>query len=138
MDETPPVDSGDRLSPQINANAQLAILDLNATMTQSDIELTAGTYAFSFWAKGELTWDFAFHDADGNTTGTVSGSTSGALLGLAHFNEQILIPAGTATCDLSFLASSNSALIDLVSLTAIAECEPVATEATPVLPNFTG
>jgi len=134
----PPILNGDVITPQIEANAQLAILEIDATMTQSDIALSLGTYAFSYWAKGDLTWSFTFHDADGNTTGTVSGSTSGALLGLTQCNEQISAPAGTATCDLSFLATSNSALIDLVSLTAIAECEPVATQATPVIPNFTG
>ena len=138
MSETPPVVSGDQLSPQIDANAQLGILELNATMTQSDIALSPGTYEFSYWAKGNLIWSFSFDDANGHANGTITGSTSGALLGLAHFNEQILIPAGTATCDLSFLATSNSALIDLVSLTAIAECEPVATEAPSVLPNFAG
>ena len=138
MGETPPVVSGDQLSPQIDANAQIAILELNATMTQSGIALSPGTYEFSYWARGNLTWSFSFDDANGNANGTITGSTSGALLCLAHFNEQILIPAGTATCALSFLATSNSALIDLVSLTAIAECEPVATQATPVIPNFTG
>jgi len=136
--ETPPAISDDRLSPQIEANSQLAILGLDATMSQDDIELSPGTYEFSYWAKGDLTWLFAFYDADNNSTGMVSGSTSGALPGLTQFNEQISIPAGTATCDLSFLATSNSALIDLVSLSARAQCELVADEATSVLPNFTG
>ncbi|MEJ6510800.1 MAG: ubiquitin family protein [Actinomycetota bacterium] len=137
MDETPPVLAGYELSPQIVTNAQLAILELNATMTQSDIALSPGTYGFSYWAKGDLTWRFNFYDADGNPTGTVSGSTSGALPGLTQFSEQISVPAGTSICDLSFLATSQSALIDLVSLTAIAEGEPVADEATAMLPNFT-
>jgi ubiquitin len=138
IDETPPVLTAEGITPQIESNAQLAILELNATMTQSDIALSPGTYEFSYWAKGDLTWSFTFHDADGNTTSTITGSTSGALLGLTQCSEQISAPAGTATCDLSFLATSNSALIDLVSLTAAAECEPVATEAPSVLPNFTG
>jgi ubiquitin len=138
MGETPPVVSGDRLSPQIDANAQLAILELNATMTQSGIALSPGTYEFSYWARGNLAWSFSFHDANGNANGAATGSTSGALLGLTQCNDQVSVPAGTATCDLSFLATSNSALIDLVSLAAIAECEPVADEATAVLPNFTG
>ena len=138
MGESPPVVSGDQLSPQIDANAQLAILDTNATMTQSDIAISPGTFEFSYWAKGDLTWSFRFHDANGNPNGTVSGSTSGALLGLTQCNEQIPVPAGTVTGDLSFRAISNSALIDLVSLTAIAECEPAADETTAVLPNFTG
>ena len=138
MGESPPVVSGDQLSPQIDANAQLAILDTNATMTQSDIAISPGTFEFSYWAKGDLTWSFRFHDANGNPNGTVSGSTSGALLGLTQCNEQIPVPAGTVTGDLSFRAISNSALIDLVSLTAIAECEPAADETTAVLPNITG
>ncbi|MCX6510123.1 MAG: ubiquitin-like protein [Actinobacteria bacterium] len=138
MGETPPVVPGDRLSPQIDANAQLAILELNATMTQSGIALSPGTYEFSYWAKGNLTRSFSFHDANGNANGAATGSTSGALLGLTPCNDQVSVPAGTATCDLSFLATSNSALIDLVSLTAIVECELVADEAISVLPNFTG
>lgn len=136
--ETPPAISGDGLAPQIEANSQLAILELDATMSQDHIELSPGTYEFSYWAKGDLTWLFAFYDADGNAKGTITGSTSGALPGLTQFNEQISIPAGTVTGDLSFRATSNSALIDLVSLTAIAECEPAADEAISVLPNFTG
>ena len=138
MGEIPPAISGDRLSPQIEANSQLAILELEAMMSQDDIELSPGTYEFSYWAKGDLTWLFAFYDADGNAKGTITGSTSGSLLGLAQFNEQISVSVGTATCDLSFRATSNSALIDLVSLTATAECGPGADETAAVLPNFTG
>jgi ubiquitin len=136
--ETPPAISGDGLAPQIAANAQLAILALNATMTQGDIELSPGTYEFSYWAKGELTWDFTFYDTNGTIIGSFGSSTTGALLGLTQFNEQFTVPTGTTTCDLSFRATSNSALIDLVSLTAIAECEPATDETTAVLPNFTG
>jgi len=136
--DTPPAISGDRLSPQIDANSQLAILELNATMSQDDIEMGEGTYDFAFWAKGELAWRFTFHDADGNAKSTITGSTSGALPGLTQCNDQISVPAGTATCNLSFLATSQGALIDLISLTIIAECEPVADEATAMLPNFTG
>lgn len=142
LDETPPILSVDGLWFQVDGNAQLAILELNATMTQGDIELSPGNYEFSYWAKGDLTWLFTFHDLGGNPNGTVTGSTSGALLGLTQFNEQVAVPAGTTICDLSFLARSSSALIDLVSLIAIAECVPVAADSTAdallVLPGFTG
>lgn len=142
LGETPPILSADGLMPQADANVQLAILELNATVTQGDIELSSGNYEFSFWAKGDLTWLFTFHDNAGNANGTVTGSTSEALLGLTQFNEQIAVPAGTSTCDLSFLARSSSALIDLVSLSAIADCEPavanITPEASPVAPGFTG
>ena len=138
MNETPPVLTDEGFSPQIDPNAQLASLELNATMTQGDIELSQGTYEFSFWAKGELTWDFTFYDASSTIIGSFGSSTTGALLGLTQFNEQFTVPTGTTTCDLSFRATSNSALIDLVSLTAIAECEPATDETTAVLPNFTG
>ena len=138
MNETPPVLTDEGFSPQIDPNAQLASLELNATMTQGDIELSQGTYEFSFWAKGELDWDFTFYDTNGNIIGSFGSSTTGALLGLTQFNEQFTVPTGTTTCDLSFRATSNSALIDLVSLTAIAECEPATDETTAVLPNFTG
>jgi len=142
MNETPPVRTDDGFSPQIDANAQLAILALNATMTQGDIELSPGTYEISFWAKGELAWNFTFYDANGNIIGSFGSSTTGALLGLTQFNEQFTIPTGTTTSDLTFVATSTSALIDLVSLTAIDLCETPA-ETTigddqTINPKFTG
>jgi ubiquitin len=142
LSETPPVLTADGLSPQIDANAQLAILALNATMTQSGIELPQGTYEFSFWAKGELAWDFTFYDTNGNIIGSFGSSTTGALLGLTQFSEQFTLPTGTTTSDLSFVATSDSALIDLVSLTAIELCETTAETATgddqTINPSFTG
>jgi ubiquitin len=138
MNETPPVLTDDGFSPQIDPNAQLASLELNATMTQGDIELAQGTYEFSFWAKGELDWDFTFYDTSGN----IGSSTTGALLGLTQFNEQFTLPTGTTTSDLTFVARSDSALIDLVSLTAIELCETTAETATgddqTINPSFTG
>ncbi|MBJ7307827.1 MAG: hypothetical protein JHC63_08180, partial [Acidimicrobiia bacterium] len=132
----------DGLSPQIAANAQLAILALNATMTQADIELAAGTYEFSFWAKGDLTWDFTFYDTNGTIIGSFGSSTAGVLLGLTQFNEQFTVPTGTTTSDLSFTATSTSALIDLVSLTAIELCdtppEAPASDDQTINPSFTG
>ena len=130
--EPPPVLVVDGLSPQASTNAQLAYLELNAAMTQSNISLAPGTYEFSFWAKGELTWTFTFYDSARDTIGSVSGSTGGALLGLAQFNERVAIPFGAETSDLSFIATTSSALIDLVSLFAI----DVLGKTT--IPNFTG
>jgi ubiquitin len=142
MNETPPVLTDDGFSPQIDPNAQLASLELNATMTQGDIELAQGTYEFSFWAKGELDWDFTFYDTSGNIIGSFGSSTTGALLGLTQFNEQFTLPTGTTTSDLTFVARSDSALIDLVSLTAIELCETTAETATgddqTINPSFTG
>ncbi len=142
MNETPPVLTDDGFSPQIDPNAQLASLELNATMTQGDIELSPGTYEISFWAKGELAWNFTFYDTNGNLIGSFGSSTTGALLGLTQFNEQFTVPTGTATSDLSFAATSTSALIDLVNLTAIDLCETPA-ETTigddqTINPKFTG
>ena len=138
MGESPPVVSGDQFSPQIDANAQLAILEIDATMTQSGVSLAQGTYEFSFWAKGELDWDFTFYDANGNIIGSFGSSTTGALLGLTQFNEQFTVPTGTTTSDLTFVATSTSALIDLVSLTAIELCETPAGEDQTINPSFTG
>ena len=142
MNETPPVLTTEGITPQIEANAQLAILALNATMTQGDIELAQGTYEFSFWAKGELDWDFTFYDTNGTIIGSFGSSTTGALLGLTQFNEQFTLPTGTTTSDLTFVARSDSALIDLVSLTAIELCETTAETATgddqTINPSFTG
>ena len=142
MSETPPVLTTEGITPQIEANAQLAILALNATMTQGGIELAQGTYEFSFWAKGELDWDFTFYDTNGTIIGSFGSSTTGALLGLTQFNEQFTLPTGTTTSDLTFVARSDSALIDLVSLTAIELCETTAETATgtdqTINPSFTG
>ncbi len=142
MNETPPILADDGLSPQIDPNAQLASLELNATMTQGGIELAQGTYEFSFWAKGELDWDFTFYDTNGTIIGSFGNSTTGALLGLTQFNEQFTLPTGTTTSDLTFVARSDSALIDLVSLTAIDLCETTAETATSdeqtINPTFTG
>ena len=146
MNETPPILADDGLAPQIDPNAQLASLELNATMTQSDIELAQGTYEFSFWAKGELDWDFTFYDTNGTIIGSFGNSTTGALLGLTQFNEQFTLPTGTTTSDLTFVARSDSALIDLVSLTAIDLCETTAETTAetatgddqPMNPTFTG
>ena len=138
MGESPPVVSGDQFSPQIDANAQLAILEIDATMTQSGVSLAQGTYEFSFWAKGELDWDFTFYDTNGNIIGSFGSSTTGALLGLTQFNEQFTVPTGTTTSDLTFVARSDSALIDLVSLTAIELCETPAGDDQAITPSFTG
>jgi ubiquitin-large subunit ribosomal protein L40e len=142
MNETPPVLTDDGLSPQIDPNAQLASLELNAAMTQSGVSLVQGTYEFSFWAKGELDWDFTFYDTNGTIIGSFGSSTTGALLGLTQFNEQFTVPTGTTTSDLTFVARSDSALIDLVSLTAIELCETTAETATgddqTINPTFTG
>jgi ubiquitin len=143
MGETPPALTAEGITPQIETNAQLAILELNATMMQSDIALLPGTYAFSYWAKGDLTWRFTFEDApDGTPLGTATGSTTGSPIGLTQFTERIVAPAGTTVSDLCFTATSTSALIDLVSLVALAECEPVATDTATtdptVTPTFTG
>ncbi|MBJ7307828.1 MAG: ubiquitin family protein [Acidimicrobiia bacterium] len=143
IDEAPPILATDGLSPQIAANAQLAILALNATMTQGDIELSPGTYEFSFWAKGDLTWRFDFEDTpNGTQLGVATGSTTGSPIGLTQYTERIVAPAGTTVCDLCFTATATGALIDLVSLVALAECEPATTDAATtdptVNPNFTG
>ena len=138
MNETPPVLTDEGFSPQIDPYAQLASLELNATMTQGDIELSQGTYEFSFWAKGELDWDFTFYDTNGNIIGSFGSSTTGALLGLTQFNEQFTVPTGTTTSDLTFVATSTSALIDLVSLTAIELCETPAGDDQAITPSFTG
>lgn len=143
IDEAPPILAADGLSPQIAENAQLAILALNATMTQGDIELSPGTYELSYWAKGDLTWRFTFEDApNGTQLGVATGSTTGSPIGLTQFTQRVTAPAGTTVCDLCFTATSASVLIDLVSLVAIAECEPATTDTATtdptVIPNFTG
>ena len=143
IDEAPPILATDGLSPQIAENAQLAILALNATMTQGDIELSPGTYELSYWAKGDLTWRFTFEDApNGTQLGVATGSTTGSPIGLTQFTQRVTAPAGTTVCDLCFTATSASVLIDLVSLVAIAECEPATTDTATtdptVIPNFTG
>ena len=70
--------------------------------------------------------------------GSFGSSTTGALLGLTQFNEQFTVPTGTTTSDLTFVATSTSALIDLVSLTAIELCETPAGDGQAITPSFTG
>jgi large subunit ribosomal protein L40e len=117
--ETPPVLSADGYSPQADPNAQLAYLELNATMAQRDVALAPGFYAFSFWARDNLLWGFTFMDAQGAVIGSVGDMTSAPPPGLTQFTIEITVPPGTTTCDLEFTAMSESVLIDLVSLTEI-------------------
>ena len=130
--ESPPDLNTQSITPEVAANAQLALLTIGATLSQTGVMLSPGTYSFSFWAKGELTWTFTFYDANSNTIGSATGSTSNALLGLTQFIEPIAVPSGTTSCEISFAATSASALIDLVSLSAIDDCDP------ETAPNFTG
>jgi len=142
--EAPPELNPQGISAQGAPNAQLAHLTAGATISQNDIMLFPGTYAFSFWAQDDLVWELTFKDALGATVSTAIGSTSDAFIGLTQFNEEIAAPAGTTSCDLVFTASSQSALLDLVSLTAIEVCAPTSTtsstsdEESTFAPNFTG
>ena len=142
--EAPPDLNPQGISAQGAPNAQLAYLTTGATISQNDIELLHGTYAFSFWAQDELAWELTFKDALGATVSTTTGSTSGALIGLTQFDEQITTPQGTTSCDLVFTALSESALLDLVSLTALEICAPTSTASSTnvdesiIAPTFTG
>jgi len=142
--EAPPDLNPQGITAQGAPNAQLALLNVGATLSQNDIELLPGTYAFSFWAQDVLVWELTFKDALGATVSTTTGSTSDALLGLTQSDEEITAPAGTTSCDLVFTALSESALLDLVSLTAIEVCAPTSTtsstsdEESTIAPNFTG
>lgn len=141
--EAPPDPNPQSISTQGAPNAQLALLTVGATISQNDIALFPGTYAFSFWAQDDLLWELTFKDALGATVFIATGSTSGALIGLTQFDEEITAPTGTKSCDLVFTATSQSALLDLVSLTSIDICDPTSTtenisESPSILPNFTG
>jgi ubiquitin len=143
LGEAPPDPNPQGITPQVATNAQLALLNVGATLSQNDIALLPGTYAFSFWAQDVLVWELTFKDALGATVSTITGSTSGALLGLTQFDEEITAPVGTTSCDLVFTAVSESALLDLVSLTAIEVCAPTSTtsptsdDESTIAPNFT-
>lgn len=138
MGLTPPILDADAPSPAAGENAQLAFLQPGAAMTHDSIDLTPGSYTLSFWAQGGLTWLVEF-DSPGSRTGTVSGSTVGAPIGLSEVVVPITVPSGTTTCSLSFTATEASALIDLVSLIADPSCEPTPTTSDPdVTPSFTG
>jgi large subunit ribosomal protein L40e len=144
--ETPPILSADGYSPQTDPNAQLAYLELNATMVQRDVALVPGIYEFSFWARDNLMWEFTFMDSLGAIVGSLSDTASAPPPGLTQFIVELTVPVGTATCDLVFSALSESALIDLVRLTGLGVCLPTtttteATEASTdrsVVPGFTG
>ena len=142
--EAPPGLSPQGISEQGAPNAQLAHLTVGATISQNDIALLPGTYAFSFWAQDDLLWELAFKDALGVTVSTTTGSTSGALIGLTQFDEEITAPTGATSCDLIFTATSQSALLDLVTLTPIDVQVPTTPDAEDacaepaVTPNFAG
>jgi ubiquitin len=70
MNETPPVLTDDGFSPQIDPNAQLASLELNATMTQGDIELET--------SNGSVTLDLG-----ASWQGTVTADTSNGRIELS-------------------------------------------------------
>ncbi len=142
--EAPPNLGTQALMTQVAANAQLALLSIGATVSQSGIQLWPGTYAFSFWSQENLEWTFTFKDAKGTQILTTSDTTSGPLIGLTQFDTEITAPTGTTSCDLVFTATSQSALLDLVSLTAIDVCAPTSTTSSTsdddstIAPNFTG
>jgi len=138
ISESAPIINGDGGSPPTETNAQLAFLDLNATVTQEGISLGPGTYAFSFWSQGNLLWEFTMKTSLGETIGSISKTASAASPGLTQYTERIAAPAGTAVCDLRFTATSPSSLIDLVSLVSIGGSEPEVADAPTVTPNFTG
>jgi ubiquitin len=142
--EAPPELNPQGISAQGAPNAQLAHLTAGATISQNDIMLFPGTYAFSFWAQDDLVWEVTFKDAQGASISTASDVTAGGVLGLTQFDAVVTAPSGTTSCDLVFTALSQSALLDLVSLTAIDLCDPTTTTSSTsddgptIAPNFTG
>lgn len=142
--EAPPNLDPQSITPEVAANAQLALLTIGATLSQTGVMLSPGTYAFSYWAQQDLAWQFTFKDAQGAEISTTGDVGAGGVLGLTQFDAVVTAPTGTAACDLVFTATSQSALLDLVSLTAIDLCDPEPTTATngidgsPIAPNFTG
>ncbi len=144
MGEAPPSLRTSGTSPEVATNAQLALLTTGATISQNGIPLAPGTYTFSFWAQEDLTWQLTFKDPLGATISSLSNGTSGGLIGLTQFDTEIVVPAGTATCDLAFTAASQCALLDLVTLAPTDAEEPAISDANsactdPALsPNFTG
>jgi ubiquitin len=152
--ETPPALSADGYSSRTDPNAQLAYLEMFATMAQKDVSLAPGVYEFSFWARDNLMWEFTFMDAQGAVIGSVGDMALAPPPGLTQFTSEITVPVGATTCDLEFTAVSQSALIDLVSLTGLEVGSPTTTttqtstatcsQATaagpgqPVVPDFTG
>ena len=131
ISETAPVVTGDGSSPPVETNTQLAFLELNATVAQGGISLSPGIYAFSFWAQGNLTWEFTFKDSLGETISSISETASSSSPGLTQFTAAVTAPIGTNTCDLIFAATAASTLVDLVSLTSFtAPSAPTALVAT--------
>ncbi len=144
MGEAPPNLDPQSITPEVAANAQLALLTIGATLSQTGITLWPGTYAFSYWAQQDLAWEFTFKDAQDTIISTASDVTAGGVLGLTEFDEVVTAPSGTTSCDLVFTALSQSALLDLVRLTAINVCAPEPTadtnaiDGSTVTPHFTG
>ena len=144
MGEAPPNLNPQGITPEVAANAQLALLTIGATISQTGVMLSPGTYAFSYWAQQDLAWQLTFKDANGADLSTTGDVTAGGTIGLTQFDSEITAPSGTTSCDIAFTATSQSALLDLVSLTAIGVCDPTpttvaaSTDDSVVEPNFTG
>ena len=140
--EAPPNLDQESVTPEVAANAQLALLTTGATLSQTGVMLSPGTYAFSYWAQQDLAWQFTFKDAQGADISTTGDVAVGGTIGLTQFNAVITAPTGTTSCDLIFTATSQSALLDLISLTAIGICDATAETATgddqTTNPTFTG
>jgi len=144
MGEAPPGLNPQSITPEVAANAQLALLTIGATLSQTGVMLSPGTYAFSYWAQQDLAWEVTFKDGQGASISRASDVTAGGVLGLTQFDAVVNAPIGTTSCDLVFTALSQSALLDLVSLTAINVCDPTTTTSSTshdgptIAPNFTG
>lgn len=144
MGETPPSLVPLGTSPQVATNAQLALLTAGATISQDGIPLSPGTYAFSFWAQDTVAWQIIFKNEQSETITTDSGMSSGGIIGLTQFDEEFTAPNGTTSCNLVFTATSQSALLDLVSFRSTAVPVPATPDASgactdsALSPNFTG
>lgn len=144
MGEAPPELTAQSIATQVASNSQLVLLTIGSSISQNDIEILPGTYTLSFWAQDELSWEFTFKNALGQTISSTTGTTSTAPIGLTPLDATINVPAGTTTCDLVFTSISQSALLDLVRLIALDGRDPNSPpdsngdDAQSINPNFTG
>ena len=136
MGESPPILDPEGIIPETVINAQLAFLEAGASLLQTGIALVQGPYEFGFWAQEDLNWQIAFFSADHIPISSIDDSTSGSVIGLTQSAVEVSAPVGTASCAVTFTATSPSALLDLVSLTALGNCDPIDTPI--VNPTFTG
>ncbi len=110
-------------APPLGAS-HLAHLTTGAVLSQRVSGVVPGRYELGFYAQGTVTFDVAFRDDDSISLGNVSGTVSS--VEMQPYSLDLVAPSRARAADLTFSATENSVLLDLVSLQLI-EAAPAST-----------